>query len=269
MKQVFDFFLSPTVIIGLLSLISAVLILYVFKKVSNQEKIKLHKDRVLGHILETYLYRDQFVQTILSQLHILKHNMLYLRYILVPLLVVTIPMLIVMTQIHNRFGYAPLEENEQFIIHAELDQSMVSNVSDFLNRIHCETSGGIRIETPPVRIASESSISWRARVLTKRGLNHIRLNVEGSDDVLERLIVTNLKTTSVIPQKVKRGLLRNIVSYNAEEPIPEGSPFKRVSVSYRPARYGFLFWRFDPVVLFILFTLCISLIIKPFFNVRI
>lgn len=269
MKQVLDFFLSPTIIVGLLSFISSVLILYVFKKVSNQEKIKFHKDRILGYILETYLHRDQFMQTILSQLHIIKHNMLYLRYMLFPLLVITIPMLIVMIQIHNRFGYVPLETNEQFIIHADLDQSIVSNVTDLLNKIYCDTSEGICIETPPLRIASEGSILWRARVLTNKGLNHIRLKVEGSDDILEKQIVTNSRIKSIFPKKLKRSLLNNIVLLKVTESIPEESPFRLVSVSYRPARFGFLFWKFDPVVFFIIFTICISLIIKPFFNVRI
>ena len=120
-----------------------------------------------------------------------------------------------------------------------------------------------------MRIVSEGNIMWRARVLTQGGLNRIWLKGGGSDDILERHIVTNSKIRSVIPQKVKRSLLKNIVLYNVEEAIPKESPFKLVSISYHPARYGFLFWRFDPVVLYIIFTIFISLIMKPFFDVRI
>jgi len=62
-----------------------------FKKISNQDKIKYHKDKIVGYILETYLYRDRIGRTLLSQINILKHNLYYLRYMVAPLLVILIP----------------------------------------------------------------------------------------------------------------------------------------------------------------------------------
>ena len=45
------------VYIVLISLVSAVIFLLIFKKTSNQQKITYHKDNVLGHVLQIPLYR--------------------------------------------------------------------------------------------------------------------------------------------------------------------------------------------------------------------
>ena len=273
-NQVFDIFfeplsfLNPILFLGSLALISVIFILYVFKKVSNQGKIKFHKDRIIGYMLEANLYRDHFSQTILSLLNILKHNMLYLRYVITPLLVIIIPMIIIMVQINNRLGYVPLNENEQFIIRVELDKDMVATVPHIVERINCETSEGIHVETPPLRVASEASIFWRARILDSNGLQYIHLKIEGDEQILEKQIVTNSEIRSFTSQKIKWSLWNSLL-YSAEDPIPETFPIKLVSVSYRPARYSFLFLNFDPIMLFFILTLCFGLIIKPLIGVRI
>ena len=261
-------FLDPILFLGLLAFISAIVILYIFKKMSNQEKIKFHKDRIIGYILETNLYRDDFGQIISSLLNILKHNMFYLRYVITPLLVMMIPMIPIMMQIDNRLGYMPLNKNEQFIIRIDLDKNLAANVPHILERILCETSEGIHIETPPLRVDSEASIFWRARILNSNKLQYIHLKIEGIKEILEKQIVTNSEIRSFASQKTKRSLWNSLL-YSAEDPIPDTFPIKLVSVSYRPARYNLLFLNSDPIILFFIFTLLGGLVIKPFISVRI
>jgi len=173
-----------------------------------------------------------------------------------------------MVQINNRMGYVPVRQKEQFIIHAQLDSNMISHIPDFLERVQCKTSPGIIIETPPLRLVSEASIFWRARVLDFQGEQYIRLVIDGTEEVLDKKIVTNSKTKRFIPQMIKWTLWKGPL-YSAEEPIPETSPFKVVSVSYRPAKYSFLVWNFDPVILFVILTLCWGFVVKPFMGVKI
>jgi hypothetical protein len=173
-----------------------------------------------------------------------------------------------MMQINNRLDYLPLGENEPFIIRAELDTNVISHIPDFLERVQCKTSPGIIMETPPLRVASEASVFWRARVLNSHGQQYIRLGIEGTEEVLEKKVVTNLKTRRFMPQKIKWTLWKGAL-HSAEEPIPEMAPFKVVSVSYRPVKYSFLVWNFDPVVLFVILTLCWGFVIKSFMGVKI
>ena len=56
---------------------------------------------------------------------------------------------------------------------------------------------------------------------------------------------------------------------NAEEFIPESSPFDAVRVNYERATYPFLAWRIDPVILYFIFTLIFALIFKPLIKVHI
>ncbi len=86
----FDIFFYPfrsvDSIYGLLaiSLLTAVIALPIFKYTSNQVEIQRVKSRIMGHLLELRLYKDDIRVVISAQINILKHNMVYLRYTLRP-----------------------------------------------------------------------------------------------------------------------------------------------------------------------------------------
>ena len=87
---------SPALGLLFTSLLTALLILTIFRLTSNQKKIKWAKDKVKAYILEIRLYRDQ-PRVILKALgNILLFNSMYLRYVLVPFLFIFIPVIFIM-----------------------------------------------------------------------------------------------------------------------------------------------------------------------------
>ena len=50
----------------IISAISALIFLVIFKKMSNQEMIRHYKNRMIAHIFEIRLYKDQPLQTIIG-----------------------------------------------------------------------------------------------------------------------------------------------------------------------------------------------------------
>ena len=88
----------------IISAISALIFLVIFKQTSNQERITHYKNKIFAHILEIRLYKDQPILTIKTILWILGNNFKYLRYTLIPMVVIIPFLLIALLQIINKDG---------------------------------------------------------------------------------------------------------------------------------------------------------------------
>ena len=249
------------------SFFCAFFLLLIFKHFSNQERIKFHRSKIFGYFLEIGIYRDQFGRTLSNQIHILKHSLIYLRYVLLPFLIMMIPVLIVCMQIENRLGYLPIPINNSFIIHATLDSEVTQKIDSTISGVHCKTSTGIILETPPLRIASNAGVYWRAR-LTETGPQFVKVTIDGFGDVVEKKINTGDKRQRFGPIKAKVNSLSYLFN-TAESPIPSDSNFKFLSVNYLPATYPFFFWDLSPVIYFFILSLGFGLILKPFIKINI
>ena len=253
----------------IVSAFSALLFLIIFKKTSNQDMIRHYKNKIIAYILEIRLYKDRPVLTLTNVGKILGYNMVYLRYTLVPLVVIIVPVLIISIQLFNRFGYMPIQKDKSFIVCAELDKNVVPDISKTIEKVQCDTSDGILVETPPMRIISDGSIYWRARVIRSEGNDQfVRVSIEGEPQGVDKEVLTSSTKQGFSPEKRKYNLDGLFVD-NAEGFISETSPFKAVTVSYRPATYPFLAWRVDPVVLYFILTLILGFLFKPIVKVNI
>ncbi len=253
------------------SLISAAICLLIYKRVSNQEKIKLHKKKIFGFILQTRLYQDRLGVVVSSILNILKHNLLYIRYTLSSLLVIMIPLILVSIQVNNRGGYAPLESSRSFIITARMDEAVMSESgAGALEKVECKTSAGLALETPPLRIPYENKVLWRARVKLggKATRESIEIGLKGGRTSAAKEIATGIDGKRFSPDRIKWGQGSALMS-NAEDFLPGASPVSMISVDYHRAAYPFLWWEMDALVLFFVLTLLFALVLKPFFKVAI
>jgi len=250
-----------------ISFFCALFLLFLFKRISNQEKIKLHQKKILGYFLDIGIYRDQFARTLINQVHILKHIIIYLRYVFAPLLIMMLPVIIVCIQIENRLGYMPIQMNKSFIIHAALDDEITQNMESLIPKVHCKTSSGIVLETPPLRIASEGSVFWRAR-LTGTEPQFIQVGIDGIKNGIKNKIMTVYNQEGFCPKRTKSNSFDYFLN-SAETPIPPRSNFKSLSVKYLPAFYSFFFWNISPLIYFFILSIGFGLVIKPFIKVNI
>jgi len=265
---------SPTgnyICIVIYSLISAFIFLLIFKKISNQSKIKQHKKKIVGYILQIRLYQDRFSVIFLSILHILKHNLLYIRYTLSSFVVIIIPLLIISIQINNRAGYEPMSPGQKFIITSQLDAANFSkNVFDALEEIACSTSSGIIIETLPLRIPTENKILWRGRITSKAedGKEYIKIVFKDNRKVVVKEIATEISGKSLSP-RIEKLTLGSAFLSNAEGFLPAKSPISSISINYQRAVYPFLFWKVDALILYFILTLLFAFALKSLIKVSI
>src|SRR5210317_1811110 len=98
----------PTAALVLISIVTAVGMLLVFKKTSNQTALEAVKRRIHASLFEIRLFNDDLGAIFRAQFEILRTNLSYLRLQLVPLIFILPPMILLLTQLQPHYGYRGL-----------------------------------------------------------------------------------------------------------------------------------------------------------------
>src|SRR4030067_1152469 len=75
----------------IISTLTGVVLLFVVRCTSNQRGIRAAKDRILSHLLEVVLYRDELRVVLRAQARLAKDKLRYLGHALVPLCFMGVP----------------------------------------------------------------------------------------------------------------------------------------------------------------------------------
>ena len=274
-NQIFDWLWLPLkhtpcyLDIVFLSAISALLFMVLFKKTSNQKKVKSIKNKILANILQIRFYKDDPLLILRSILCVLRYNLIYLRYVLAPLLVIIVPVLLITMQINDRYGYAPLEKNKAFIVRLDLARDQLKDpIALQLDRIHIRPSASIMIDAPPLHDKHQGSVFWRARLVSGTNDSRPHLELGFGNEIVGKRILAGKTKERFSPVKAKwtapYGLMQN-----AEGFLSSSGPIRAVYVSTERASYPFLWWRVDPVVFYFILTLIFGLFFKPLLKVQI
>jgi len=108
--------LSPWFAMGFISLLTAFLMLWIFKLTSNQEGIRKAKNAIKAHLLELRLYKDNMRVSLRAQGRILAANARYVACNAKPLAVMILPLLLILAQLNLWFGAAPLETGRPAVV---------------------------------------------------------------------------------------------------------------------------------------------------------
>ena len=108
--------LSPIWGLTIFSLITGLLMIVIFKRVSNQEGIRRVKNHIKAHLLELRLYKDSAGLSLVAMKDIFISNGKYLGLALRPMLVLMIPVIIIIIQLAARFEYRTLSVGETTIV---------------------------------------------------------------------------------------------------------------------------------------------------------
>jgi hypothetical protein len=208
-----------------LSVLTAVLVLLVYKYLSSQEGIQRAKDRSKAHILEIRLFQDDPVLMARAVRAVLSTNLTYLRLNLKPFLIVFVPLFPMLVQMETRLGYRPLLPNESAVVQTSWRSTVPGDKG------LCPTlvpEDGISLETPPVRIVEGNEIDWRIRV-TQMGTTGLVLKTI-HDSIALRVYVSE-KLIPVSPRNVQRGTM-DVIWYPASQPLPPDGDLLSVDIGY-------------------------------------
>ena len=151
-------FKSLPPIVGLLvvSALTAVGMLVVFRATSNQARIAAVKRSIHAGLFEIRLFNDDLRLILRAQVDILRHNLTYLRLSLVPMVWMIVPLSLLIAQMQFHYGYDGLDLGRPVLVKIQLAEDGADP-----QRLELTAPDGLRVETPPVWIPTLREAAWR------------------------------------------------------------------------------------------------------------
>jgi uncharacterized membrane protein (DUF106 family) len=267
--------LPPIVGLVVVSLATAILMLLIFKRTSNQTKLAAVKRQIHAAIFEIRLFNDDLRAIFRAQREILRHNLTYLRLSVVPMLWMIVPLLLVIAQLQFHYGYAGLSVGHPVLLKAQLrdgislsassgsaDAAPASLSNSDLPAV-LDAPGEIEVLTPAVWFPGTREVIWRIAARAQ-GQFEVQLRVEGE---------TFTKSLQVSNQVVRRSPARlepafvNQLLYPAEAPLPGNAALTSISVSYQERDIPVLGLELHWMIVYFALSMIFAFALRKRFNV--
>lgn len=262
--SIFDLFFYPfrsiDPIYGLcaVSLLTTVIMLPIFKYTSNQEAIKRTKSRIMGHLLEVRLFKNDIRIVLSAQKNMLKYNLIYLKHMLKPLLFVMLPVVIIIIQTGLRYEYRPLHSGETAIVKVRINNPTKSENAANGTLV---LPKGLKVETPPLRINGGEEIYWRIKA-EEEGEFDLSFRVFNKE--IKKRIVIGDKVTKISPKTLKENGLKTFF-YPGEPALASDFEVESFEVRYPYMKVSLFGWTVHWLVLFFILSLVFGfMLLKPF-----
>ena len=137
---------------------------------SDQVSIARTRKRMVAHLLEMRLFGDEPGLVLRAQRDVAVQSFRLIKLLLVPVAIVTVPMLLLFSQLDNIFAKSPLAPGQPAVITAHWTGGATLPT--------LEQTEDIAVETAPVWIAAQRQASWRIRP-RRAGTGALRLVLSG------------------------------------------------------------------------------------------
>lgn len=254
-------FLSPLVVLIVISALTGVAMLVIWRHTSNQDAIADVRRQISAHLLASRLFKDDLSVTFRAQRQIVWQALRLMGHSIRPMLIMTVPFVLIMVQIGLRYEFLPMPVGE--VTRVKVTMKDIDKTLGMGDRIKLP-DGLSAAENDPARALPLGTIDWR---LTPKISGTYRIVFGAGDDTIELPVVAGDNFARL--SKFRGGSFFQRLLYSAEQSIPASSAFASIEVFY-PKRstpiLGFdVHWLISLLVLSIVF----ALIFKPFFKVHI
>ena len=264
--------LPPIVGLGVVSLATAVAMLLIFKKTSNQTRLAAVKRQIHAALFEIRLFNDDLRAIFRAQAEILRHNLTYLRLSLVPMLWMIVPLVLVIAQLQFHYGYGGLTPGEPILLKAQVrDGVTVVTPPD----IALASTGArepaavlqappqIEVKSPAVWIPATREVIWRIspqsagdyELQLRLGPETYSKSVRVSDDVVRRS-----------PVRLERGFVNQLL-YPAEPELPSDGALTSISLAYPERDISILGWELHWMIVYFALSMVFAFALRKRFNV--
>ncbi len=254
--------LNPWVGMVIVSFLTGILMLVIFRYTSNQAGIKKVKNKIKAHLLELRLYKDSLGLSMKAQGNILLANLKYITHSFKPLLVMIVPVILILVQMNFWFGYESLKPGEQTLLKVKLEEGY----NPLQTNLALEVGPDIIIETPPLRIEEYGEVNWRISS-RKSGLHHINIIIAGKK--ISKTISTDTKPLSKLSPIKRRKNFVDELFYPVEAPIAKDIPVKSIEILYPSKSMDLLGFNIHWLIAYFALSIIIGFSLKGIFKVEI
>lgn len=252
--------LSPIGALAAISCAFGVFLVWLFGRLSDQDRIREVRDRIRGNLIGVRLFRRDVAVVLRLQGRILRDTLRFLRLAAVPMLILAAPSVLVAAQLHLRFAVRPIEPGATAVVTATVREPAA------LDRpIALVAAEGVTVETPPVRIRATREVAWRVRV-ERAGRHALRVHVGA--ETIEKALVSGTDWGPVPQTRTGQGPLAALF-HPGEPPIPVDHAIEMVEVACTPLDLRLLGLQVDWLVAFLVLSMTTGLACKRLLGVEI
>lgn len=207
-----------------ISFVTGVLMVLVYKYTSNQSAIAEVKNKIKGHLLETWIYREQVRVMLKAQRKVLVANLKYMLLNLKPLAFMLLPVLIILVNLNFRYGLRPLRAGEATIFMTQrLTAVPVEEMTEELI-----VPAGVTVEAPAVRVESDGTTYWR---VSANAPGQYVLKVKTAQGEYEKILdVGEFGKRRITPLRTMK--FWDNFFYPGETLLPKDCPFVSMEIVY-------------------------------------
>ena len=223
--------MGPLWALTVVSVLTGVLMLWIFGRTSNQDAIGVVRDRIRGNMIAIRLYGDNLGVLMRLQGRIVRDNLIYMKYAVVPLLVLIVPLVLIIIQLDLRYVARPLAPGERAIVKVK-----VRSASVLRDGVRLETPEGVVRETGGVRIPDLFEVAWRVRA---ESAGQHMLRVMAGEQVVEKELRVG-DAWGAVSRKRSGGNILDKLLHPGEPTIGRSAAIESVEIGY-PGRSMRLF----------------------------
>ena len=205
--------------LAIIGALAGVLSMWVFRRIADRQAIHESVNRIQAYLLEFWLFVDDPSLIWKSWRGLLAANARLLRLLLVPILVLSPPMLPLYYCLDASFGHLPIAVGRPALVTLQLNQNLDALLT---------APEGIVVETPPIQVFSERQVSWRIRPSGPLS-GMLQCTVAGRS--IEKNVAAGPGFRFLSLRRVSRAL--DLLRYPTEAPLQSG-PVDWIEVSYPP-----------------------------------
>ena len=240
----------------ILSVVAGIIMLLAFRYASNQDGIGRAKDDIKANLLALKLFKDDLRVTVQSQFRIMWAIARLQRYVLTPVILLTLPMLLGLAQMGIRHQWRPLLPGEQTLIHVRLEKELASTPD-----ITLEAPPEVEVEVGPIPGGGE--LVWRVRGV-EPGRHILRFRM--GQQVVEKELVVGIGFERVSAVRTGRDWSTQLL-HPVESPLPSNTPIRTIEITYPSVDSivcGANYW----VIYLFVVSMITALVFRPLFKVR-
>jgi uncharacterized membrane protein (DUF106 family) len=244
--RLFDFLLTPfrslppLAGLAVVSLVTAVGMLLVLRRTSDQARLSAVKRSIHAGLFEIRLFNDDLRAVLRAQAEILRHNGTYLRLSIIPMLWMIGPLVLVIAQLQFHYGYAAIRPGQSVLVKAHLRSTGARSASTPIGSVAAgageaattvaslEVPDSIQVETPAVWLSGAGEVVWR---IAPEAEGEYRLRVHAGGESQSKTLVVTDSVARRSPLRPAASFL-NEVLYPSEPPLPHESAFSAIAVGY-------------------------------------
>jgi uncharacterized membrane protein (DUF106 family) len=250
---------SPAVGVAIWSLPVGIFALWVFGKTSNQEKIAAVKRKIHAGLFEIRLFNDDLRAIMRAQGEILRHVIRYQGLALKPMLFILPPLVLVMVQLHQFYGFRALQPGERTLMNVRLDPAAAVGARPDV-ALHLPEA--IEVVNGPIWAPALNELSWQLGV-TAEGDHDLALTVAGQE--VHKTLRSAESIARLSPERPPRSLLAQL-EWPSEKPLPDESPVRSITIAYPEGSVSIMGaefqWSFAWMVLFFILTMVVALVLR-------